>query len=167
MMKIGAFILNLYFVATLLTSGLSKLASPDYSLLNAIGLRGKLGFLGQILYNILAWLEIGVSVLLVAGNRLALIANIVLFMLFLILQAIVLSFTKGINCGCFGNLYKIQNDKIHVLVTVTQLLLSYFYYRLATTYMETFQTQTLITIILFSALCVLILVRRLSLSISK
>ncbi|NUQ85313.1 MAG: hypothetical protein HUU11_11415 [Anaerolineales bacterium] len=164
MIQTAIFVLNLYFILILLTSGLSKMASPDYSLLNAIKLRNLFIPFGQTLYQFLAWIEIGVSILLATNTsiRLATIANTALFATFLVSQIIVLSIAKGTNCGCFGNIYKIQNDKIHILVTAAQALLSYIYYWLTTVYSEVPNIQVLVSLIVFLGLCVWILARRLS-----
>lgn len=160
------FILNLYFTLILLTSGLAKLASPDYAVLNTIKLPNKLIPFGQALYQTLAWVEIALSVLLATNTiiHLAITANIVLFAMLLVFQIMTFAIRKDANCGCFGNIYKLRIDKIHMVATAGQVLLSLVYYWLVIVYREVSYFQTIASLFVFSGLGVWILIRRFSLA---
>lgn len=153
--------LTIYFMLTLLASSLSKLASPDYSVLSAIKFNHLFMPVYKFLYQTMTWFELGLSVLLAAGvfKKTSAFFCIVLFLGFIIFQTIFLK-NKKVNCGCYGKLYPQQSDSIHFLVNIVQVMIAFLLYYLSSSIdLSSSIIQNIMTGIIYLSICFWLLIK--------
>lgn len=155
-------ILGLYFALTFLMSGLSKLESPDYSLVSLIKIYPIPNGLAEMSFSFLSWMEIIVSVLLIidAQGRFGALLTVILFVGFTAIQVVFMSKGKSASCGCYGTLYQVKTNHLHLVATLLQLLVALLYYWLVSYEGQIPTPYLAIRGITYVGLCLFILARR-------
>lgn len=121
-------LIELYLAAMLGVSGLAKLDRPDAFAATLRRHRILPGWSIPAVSRLVPWLEVVVALLLLTGvceGAVTAVASL-LFLSFLLMEAILVATKRATECGCFGLAYPQKVDKASLVVSLILLGLAAF-----------------------------------------